>query len=1228
MVLGDGSVALSRGRSRHITCNGPADMGLDETVHTHSSSCTRKSSHEAMTHVSRESEVDLRERQGSLTPPSRGGRNDKPVRALVRRASTLAIMAQQTGGGAFGKHKVLSKQTGFESLDYDDAENNLVRAASLMGDHEREAHHRREVAIVWTLVVLTGFLTGSTAYFTTWLIGLICLHKFNMVQEALDSGSEWASVEGWLWLSAFVVALAVCASLLTRWSPESAGSGIPHVKAFLNGNKIDGALRPRALVAKVLGISFSVAIGMPAGREGPMVQAGAILANVVPMSCSALVKRCLGVDLQNDFDRRNFVSMGAAAGVAAAFHAPIGGILFSLEEVSSFWDPHLTLLTFVMVTCAAATGAFWTGGIHNDFDDFGLVLWGNYERSNFEVWEVLVFVAIAVLCGLMGAVFNETNRRITVVRKRFLSARPNLKILEAVLTIWLLLSCFYALPFAFECRTLGDDNTTAHPFDGHHMDRAHGIYLVRWQCSAPSDGSGSTSDGGRRLSGGGSASAELGPVTFNEMATLLMQPQEAAIIQLFSRDSAGYFTPSTLILFVLVYYCATVFIYGVAVPSGLFVPCMLIGGGLGRLVGELLYSHVSAGVDPGLYALVGAAGFLGGVTRMTMSLACIVLEISNDIDLVLPIMIAVAIAKQVGDMFNPSMYDVHLRLSGMPMLGIEWVLPKVAFGLLNARSVMASKIVCLHEAESPASIRRILQTTTHHGFPLTTKDHSGGTRLFHGLMKRHKLEELLRIEDEMVKRRAELSKQRAAEVKATLGSGDATPLQAPPPSPYGGIPSPTFVTGSPTTAPTTPFTSPTLGSACSADVALFTPPPVQVEDPPKDPPPSPPATQGPYLNTAGNQPRRAHDETPPLFGETIPRRTGETRAQAGLGDERASEAAREAAQMRAIRESEARRQQRATPGSSPSLVRRAMSAMDHGSRDLPADGSSPPNSRSMRPSRESKEGLANAPGMAPATAGGSHHGGRSFRLSRVSREVSNSSSAGLIDLRPHCDRSPYVVNELLPLRRVFRLFTTMGLRHLVVVDAHSCVVGMITRKDFLKTSIQDWQTLASVRREESRRRYMVEGAQELSSLVSLNRQRRKSRGEAESGKLGGKDGGSPDKNADKSPQASSPKRNSGSGTWKYIPSMELNTSREDLRNAVTSATAKSSAALTMAWSSTRAAFQKAGSGAFDSAPSSAPSSPTDRDDGPKLARSSASVPSSQGSNPSQPLARASSSGVF
>jgi len=72
---------------------------------------------------------------------------------------------------------------------------------------------------------------------------------------------------------------------------------------------------------------------------------------------------------------------------------------------------------------------------------------------------------------------------------------------------------------------------------------------------------------------------------------------------------------------------------------------------------------------------------------------------------------------QVGDLFTESLYDIHIKLQGVPML--EWGLPKVAFGLLNARSVMASEVVCLGEAEPPEKLRKILRRTTHHAFPLT-----------------------------------------------------------------------------------------------------------------------------------------------------------------------------------------------------------------------------------------------------------------------------------------------------------------------------------------------------------------------------------------------------------------------------------------------------------------------------------------------------------------------------
>jgi len=69
-------------------------------------------------------------------------------------------------------------------------------------------------------------------------------------------------------------------------------------------------------------------------------------------------------------------------------------------------------------------------------------------------------------------------------------------------------------------------------------------------------------------------------------------------------------------------------------------------------------------------------------------------------------------------------------------------------------------------------------------------------------------------------------------------------------------------------------------------------------------------------------------------------------------------------------------------------------------------------------------------------------------------KLSDADKAATIDLRPFMDPSPYVVNELMQLRRVYRLFNEIGVRHLAVVDCREQVVGMITRKDILPEIIE------------------------------------------------------------------------------------------------------------------------------------------------------------------------------
>ena len=205
----------------------------------------------------------------------------------------------------------------------------------------------------WIYLVLIGGLTGLIAYWMTFCVGRLVTVKWDHTWELLQSGK---TVESYLYYISWTTVCMVLAGLLVSkryyslfitstfytdsllqvlWAPESAGSGIPQVKAYLNGNQVPGILRFKTLVAKVLGITLCVTSGMPAGREGPMVHTGSILGAGLARGYSdyfpCLPNMYTGFD--NTKDRRDFVSMGAAAGVAAAFNAPIGGILFSLEEV-------------------------------------------------------------------------------------------------------------------------------------------------------------------------------------------------------------------------------------------------------------------------------------------------------------------------------------------------------------------------------------------------------------------------------------------------------------------------------------------------------------------------------------------------------------------------------------------------------------------------------------------------------------------------------------------------------------------------------------------------------------------------------------------------------------------------------------------------------------------------------------------------------------------------------
>jgi hypothetical protein len=173
-------------------------------------------------------------------------------------------------------------------------------------------------------------------------------------------------------LSAFIAfvlyqtTFAALASFFVWIEPVAAGSGIPEVKCFLNGIDLPRVVRVKTLLCKVVGVLFSVAAGLPVGKEGPMVHSGAVVAAGISQGKTKFggvdTSFSKFSDFRNDREKRDFVACGAAAGVASAFGAPIGGVLFSLEEGASYWSTKLTWRAFFCAMTTLAT-LFWVRNV-------------------------------------------------------------------------------------------------------------------------------------------------------------------------------------------------------------------------------------------------------------------------------------------------------------------------------------------------------------------------------------------------------------------------------------------------------------------------------------------------------------------------------------------------------------------------------------------------------------------------------------------------------------------------------------------------------------------------------------------------------------------------------------------------------------------------------------------------------------------------------------------------
>jgi CIC family chloride channel protein len=229
--------------------------------------------------------------------------------------------------------------------------------------------------------VLVGGLAGLLAVAFQWsLAGSEALrHRMLLWTQQYP---DW----GWLLpMLASAAGAGVAIYMVRNIAPEAAGSGIPHLKAVVL--RLRSMAWKRILPVKFVGGILAIGSGLGLGREGPTVQMGGAVGEAV--------SRWLNVTPRQ---RQTLVAAGGGAGLAAAFNAPLAGLVFVLEEIQRDFTPHVFGAAFV----ASVTADVVTRSLTSQLPAFHIP---TYPTAPLVA--LPAFLVVGVLAGVLGVAFNR-----------------------------------------------------------------------------------------------------------------------------------------------------------------------------------------------------------------------------------------------------------------------------------------------------------------------------------------------------------------------------------------------------------------------------------------------------------------------------------------------------------------------------------------------------------------------------------------------------------------------------------------------------------------------------------------------------------------------------------------------------------------------------------------------------------------------------------------------------
>ncbi|GAM90159.1 hypothetical protein ANO11243_081990 [Dothideomycetidae sp. 11243] len=529
-----------------------------------------------------------------------------------------------------------------------------------------------EAGQAWIVVSLIGAAIGLNAAFlnivTEWLSDVkmgYCTTAFYLnenfccwgQEEGCDEWRTWSPFTpvNYLLYILFATAFAFTSAMLVKsFAPYAAGSGISEIKCIIAGFVMKGFLGFWTLLIKSIGLPLAIASGLSVGKEGPSVHYAVCTGNVI--------SRFFGKYKRNAAKTREILSACAAAGVAVAFGSPIGGVLFSLEEMSNYF-PLKTLWRsyFCALVATAVLSAM------NPFRTGQLVMFTvSYDRT-WHFFEIIFYIVIGVFGGLYGAFVIKWNLRAQAFRKRYLT---NNALLEATL-----LATFTAI-LCYPNRFL-------------RIDMTESMEILFLEC-----------EGGHDYDGLCDRNNRTHMILSLLIATIMRM--FLVVISYGCKVPAGIFVPSMAIgasfgrmVGIMVQALHEAFpnssFFSTCAPD---VPC----------------------ITPGTYAFLGAAAALSGIMHITVTVVVIMFELTGALTYILPTMIVVGVTKAVSDWFGTGgIADRMIEFNGFPFLDNK---DEHTFGVPVMKVMSGDLAVLVASGMELSQVEDLLESSHVQGFPI------------------------------------------------------------------------------------------------------------------------------------------------------------------------------------------------------------------------------------------------------------------------------------------------------------------------------------------------------------------------------------------------------------------------------------------------------------------------------------------------------------------------------